>query len=113
MDKLTPERRSLNMRQIRSTGTAPEIAVRQLVHGMGYRYRLHSAKHQHGECVDSHIPKSRLHYWLPKLQRNQARDVENLAKLKALGWRVLVVWECETGHRGRLQAKLRRFLGGP
>ena len=135
MDKLTPERRSENMRRIRSKGTAPEMVVRKLVHGMGFRYRLHSPSlpgkpdlalarlkkvidvrgcfwHQHGTCADSHIPKARLVYWLPKLERNRARDRENLRALRALGWHVLVVWECETNDRERLLSRLNRFLLG-
>ena len=133
MDRLTPERRSDNMRRIASRDTSPEMIVRRLVHGMGYRYRLHVPTlpgkpdlvltrlkkiievrgcfwHQHGQCVDSHVPKSRVNYWLPKLQRNQERDFENLSKLKDLGWRVLVVWECEVSDARRLQTRLLRFL---
>jgi DNA mismatch endonuclease (patch repair protein) len=103
---------------------------------MGYRYRLHAAElpgkpdlafpklkkiievrgcfwHQHDGCIDSHIPKSRLGYWIPKLQRNRDRDAENLHRLKALGWRVLVVWECDTveSKAKRLARRLNRFLG--
>ena len=109
------------------------MIVRRLVHGMGYRYRLHVPAlpgkpdlvltrlkkiievrgcfwHQHGKCVDSHVPKSRLNYWLPKLQRNQERDFDNLNRLKDLGWRVLVVWECEVGDEMRLRKRMLRFL---
>jgi len=133
MDKLTHKRRSENMKRIRSRNTAPEMIVRRLVFSMGYRYRLHSPKfpgkpdlafprlkriievrgcfwHQHGKCIDSHIPKSRVDYWLPKLQRNQSRDAANLQSLKALGFRVLVVWECETKKEIPLAARLERFL---
>ena len=121
------------MRRIPAKNTAPEMLVRRRVHGMGFRYRLHVADlpgkpdlvfprlkriievrgcfwHQHGKCVDSHIPKSRRNYWLPKLKRNQRRDVENLQSLKALGFRVLVVWECEVKKEKPLTARLRRFL---
>jgi DNA mismatch endonuclease (patch repair protein) len=123
------------MRKIRAKNTSPEMSVRRLVHGMGFRYRLHVATlpgkpdlvfprlkkvievrgcfwHQHGKCIDSHIPKSRTDYWLPKLQRNQHRDTENIQSLKALGLRVLVLWECETRSEKRLITKLRRFLDG-
>ena len=133
MDNLTPERRSANMSQIRSQGTSPEMTVRWLVHGMGYRYRLHVASlpgkpdivlprlkriievrgcfwHQHPGCTDSHIPKSRVQYWAPKLERNQRRDVENGRQLRRLGWRVCVVWECETKAQLRLLRRLARFL---
>ena len=111
----------------------PEMVVRRLVHRMGFRYRLHAADlpgkpdlvfrrlgkiievrgcfwHQHGKCIDSHIPKSRVDYWLPKLERNQSRDAANLRSLKGRGFRVLVVWECEVKNEKRLVAKLGRFL---
>lgn len=121
------------MRQIKSKNTAPELIVRQLVHGMGYRFRLHCPGlpgkpdlvfrrlmkiievrgcfwHQHGKCVDSHIPKSRHNYWAPKLERNRKRDRANLKQLTALGFSVLIVWECEVKKRDRLAATLLRFL---
>ena len=133
MDKLPPARRSENMRRIRSRDTSPELIVRRLVHSLGFRYRLHSPQlpgkpdlvltrlrkiievrgcfwHQHPGCIDSHIPKSRLDYWRPKLLRNQQRDVSNLAALRKLGWRVLVVWECETGHLAKLTRRITVFL---
>jgi DNA mismatch endonuclease (patch repair protein) len=134
MDKLTPERRSANMSRIRSRHTSPEMIVRRLVHGMGYRYRLHVASlpgkpdivlprlkkiievrgcfwHQHPGCTDSHIPKSRIQYWEPKLARNQRRDEDNGRKLRKLGWKVCLVWECETKVTRKLLRRLHRFLG--
>ena len=121
------------MSRIRSRHTRPEMIVRRLAHGMGFRYRLHAAElpgrpelafprlkrvidvrgcfwHQHSGCIDSHIPKSRLEYWGPKLARNQWRDKENERKLRKLGWRVLVVWECEARAAGKLPKRLARFL---
>jgi DNA mismatch endonuclease, patch repair protein len=132
-DPLTPERRSENMRRIRAKGTQPEIVVRRIVYSMGLRYRLHVAKlpgkpdlvfarrkkiidvrgcfwHCHPGCIDSHLPKSRLDYWRPKLQRNQERDRENARALRSAGFSVLIVWECEIKNEVRLEAKLRRFL---
>lgn len=111
----------------------PEMAVRRMVHGIGYRFRLHSPKlpgkpdivfprlgkiievrgcfwHQHKGCADAHIPKTRTAYWVPKLKRNQERDGDNLKELRRLGWRVLIVWECEVSKK-RLHAKIERFLG--
>jgi DNA mismatch endonuclease (patch repair protein) len=134
VDKLTPDLRSANMSRIRSRGTSPEMVVRRLVHSMGYRFRLHVAKlpgkpdlvfprlrriievrgcfwHQHPGCIDSHIPKSRIDYWQPKLSGNQRRDVENAAKLKSQGWKMLVVWECHIKNQQKLQKRLLRFLG--
>jgi len=132
-DPLTPERRSENMRRIRAKGTEPEIVVRRLVYSMGFRYRLHVANlpgkpdlvfrrrkkiidvrgcfwHCHPGCIDSHMPKSRLDYWRPKLRRNQQRDHENARALRSAGFRVLIVWECEIRNEARLEGKLRRFL---
>lgn len=106
------------MRSIRSTSMRPELIVRSLVHRLGFRFRLHRYDlpgrpdlvfisrrkiiqvhgcfwHQHTGCARSHIPNSKLDYWLPKLERNKRRDNEHLAQLKDLGWSVLVVWECE------------------
>jgi DNA mismatch endonuclease, patch repair protein len=111
----------------------PEMIVRRLVHAMGYRYRLHSPSlpgrpdlvfsrlkkiievrgcfwHQHDGCIDSHIPKSRTDYWLPKLAGNRERDRKNLSELRRLGWRVLILWECEIGSSTRLATRLQRFL---
>lgn len=136
-DKLNSERRSENMRRIRSASTSPEMTVRRLIHKMGFRYRLHVAKlpgkpdlvfvrlrkiievrgcfwHQHGDCSDSRVPKSHVEYWQPKLERNVQRDADNLAKLKRLGWTVLVVWgcECEGAPLRALSNRLQRFLDG-
>ncbi len=121
------------MRQIRAKHTEPELAVRRLVYSLGFRYRLHVPTlpgkpdlvfshlkkiievrgcfwHQHDGCIDSHVPKSRTEYWRPKLQRNQRRDIENIQELRDLGFRVLVLWECEITKDKRLAKKLRRFL---
>ena len=132
-DRLTPKHRSENMRRIRSRDTSPEMAVRRLAHKMGFRFRLHVAElpgkpdlvfprlrriievrgcfwHQHPGCIDSHIPKTRISYWKPKLSRNQERDEENLRKLRRLGWKVLAIWECEVRNRKKLSSRLERFL---
>lgn len=135
-DKLSAERRSENMRRIRSKGTKPEMLVRRLVHGMGYRYRLHKKGlpgkpdlvfasrrkvifvhgcfwhgHELDTCLDGRAPKSNTGYWAPKLARNKERDAVNLAALKAAGWQTLVIWECETRDESALAARLRAFLG--
>src|ERR1700737_2829184 len=106
------------MRRIRSKDTSPEMLVRRLVHGMGFRYRLHVQKlpgrpdlvlprlkkiiqvhgcfwHQHTGCPHSHIPKSRIEYWRPKLTKNKQRDRNNDRALRKQGWEVLTLWECE------------------
>lgn len=134
LDNLSQQRRSENMSRIRSVGTTPEMIVRRTVHKMGYRYVLHDPRlpgkpdlvfprlgciidvrgcfwHQHRGCIDAHIPKSRREYWSPKLLRNKQRDTANLRALRRMGWRVLVVWECETRHEERLWRRLSAFLG--
>lgn len=108
--------------------------MRKLVHGMGFRFRLHVASlpgkpdivmprlkriievqgcfwHQHPSCIDSHIPKTRTEYWEPKLDRNRRRDAENLKRLKALGWQVLKIWECQVRDQKKLAQRICRFLG--
>jgi DNA mismatch endonuclease, patch repair protein len=120
------------MRSIRAKDTSPELTVRRLVHGMGFRYRLHvptlpgkpdlvfvSRKkiievrgcfwHQHEGCIDSHIPKSRIDYWRPKLAKNKERDKRNERQLRQAGWKVLAVWECEV-NRATTSRKIRSFL---
>lgn len=124
--------RSEIMAAIRSKDTEPEMIVRRMVHAMGYRYRLHrpdlpgkpdlvlSRKrkiifvhgcfwHQH-DCPFSHVPKSNASYWAPKLERNRARDLEHLRKLRAHGWKCLVLWECELAKSERLRRRLEKFL---
>jgi|ERR1700693_875578 len=134
VDTISSARRSENMRRIKSKGMKPELIVRTMVHRMGYRYRLHSQDlpgkpdlvfrtrkkaievrgcfwHQHRRCPEAHIPQSRTNYWLPKLARNRHRDKANCRRLRALGWSVLVVWECEVDVAKHLSTKLRKFLG--
>ena len=125
--------RSANMRAIRSKDMLPELAVRSLVHKLGYRFRLHRKDlpgkpdivfaarrkvifvhgcywHAHG-CKLAHTPKSNQAYWAPKLERNRARDVEHLKELRADGWGCLVLWECQLVDMRRLRQRLSRFLG--
>lgn len=134
-DKISKERRSENMRRIRSKGMKPEMAVRRLVHGMGYRYRLHrkdlpgkpdlvfaSRKkvifvhgcfwHQHDDpaCLDGRAPKSNTSYWAEKLRRNVDRDVRSQTELKQMGWQSLIIWECETRDQVTLARQIRGFL---
>lgn len=123
------------MARIRSKDSVPELLVRSLVHRSGFRYRLH--RHDlpgrpdlvfagrrkiifvhgcfwHGHtCHLGHQPGSHREYWVPKLQRNKARDEANREKLRAQGWDVLVIWECETGDPERITARIREFLSTP
>lgn len=133
MDTISTERRSANMARIQSRNTSPELLVRSLVHKMGFRFRLHVPElpgkpdlvfprlrriieirgcfwHQHTGCIDSHIPKTKIDYWGPKLERNHERDKTNRRKLRKLGWRLCVVWECEVKNRKELSERLATFL---
>ncbi len=125
------------MSAIRSKDMKPEMVVRRMVHGMGFRYRLHRKDlpskpdlvfgprrkvifvhgcfwHQHPdpECKIARLPKSNKDYWLPKLEKNQRRDAEHIDTLENAGWDVLVIWECQTKDRETLAEKLREFLSG-
>ena len=134
-DTLTPKERSHRMALVRSTDTKPEMRVRKLLHGMGYRYRLHARDlpgtpdlvfrsrhavvfvhgcfwHRHSGCSLARLPKSRIAFWKNKLEGNKARDKLNILKLRAAGWRTLVVWECQTKDINRLTSRLRKFLDG-
>jgi DNA mismatch endonuclease, patch repair protein len=134
-DKLTAIERSRNMASIRSKGMLPELAVRKAAHAAGFRFRLHRRDlpgkpdlvfpkyraaifvhgcfwHQHPEprCLDGRPPKSNTGYWGPKLNRNVERDAESRVKLAAMGWRTLVIWECETKDADGLGARIAEFL---
>lgn len=121
------------MRAVRSRDTGPEMAVRRLLHGLGYRYRLHRADlpgrpdlvfpgrrrvifvhgcfwHGHGCPRGARVPKANRDYWLGKIARNVARDAAACAALAAAGWGVAVVWECELRDRPALEARLAAFL---
>lgn len=135
MDRITPEKRSAVMARIRSKDTKPELAVRRAAHRLGYRFRLHRKDlrgrpdlvfpsrqcvifvhgcfwHNHPDpnCSAAGLPKTRLDYWGPKLARNIERDGHNVEILKAAGWRVLILWECQI-KQPDLDQKLVGFLG--
>ena len=135
VDNLTPEARSLRMASIGGKNTAPELIVRRLAHGLGYRFRLHKRDlpgtpdlafparrkvifvhgcYWHGHaCRIGRLPKSNLSFWSVKIEKNKARDARNLRELRALSWNTLVVWQCETRDLAKLGRRLRRFLGKP
>ena len=133
-DDVLPARRR-NLAAVRGKDTAPELRVRRLLHRMGYRFRLHRRDlpgtpdivlagrrkiievrgcfwHHHPDpaCRNAVLPRTRTDWWAEKLARNAARDARNLAALRALGWSVLVLWECETKDEAALTARLRSFL---
>jgi DNA mismatch endonuclease (patch repair protein) len=134
MDRLDPAARSRLMSRIRRADTKPELAVRSLLHGLGYRFRtqlkgvpgrpdiafpgrrlailVHGCFwHQHPGCRHAGMPATRSEFWRAKFERNRERDARLLAGAEALGWRVLVVWECETVRPADLQVRLVAFVG--
>ncbi|MDM9645559.1 DNA mismatch endonuclease Vsr [Rhizobium sp. S163] len=135
VDTLGKAARSERMSRIRAKDTGPEMAVRRLIHGMGYRYRLHKKKlpgrpdivfgkrrkiifvhgcfwHRHSDsaCKLSRAPKSRLEFWMPKLEGNVARDAGNEEALRSMGWDILVIWECQLKDEASLKLEIESFL---
>jgi DNA mismatch endonuclease (patch repair protein) len=134
-DTLTKAERSERMSRVRNKDTKPEMLVRRLVHGLGFRYRLHAGDlpgrpdlvfrgarraifvhgcfwHRHPGCRNTRMPKSKLAFWRPKLLGNRRRDLRDQRRLLDLGWRALVIWECEVRDPAILKKRLDRFLGG-
>jgi DNA mismatch endonuclease (patch repair protein) len=132
-DVLTPQQRSFNMSRIRSRDTKPEKIVRSIVHALGYRYRLHKPDLpgkpdivlvRHRKIIDVHgcffhmhncrygrvVPATNANFWRTKRLSNVERDRRNLRTLRREGWKVLIVWECETRQLSRLQKRIERFL---
>jgi len=124
------------MRGNKASDTRPEMAVRRLLHALGYRYRLHAKElpgkpdivfwgrrqaifvhgcfwHQHADpsCTLRSKPKTNREYWDAKLRRNVERDEENRRRLSELGWKAMIIWECEAGRPDRLRHRLEHFLG--
>ncbi len=122
------------MRRIRSKDTGPEMAVRRMLHALGYRYVLHDRQlpgrpdlafkarrkaifingcfwHGH-DCPRGFKPKSNVEFWAEKLKRNRARDKANALELRRLGWKVLTVWECSVNspRRAALRNRVVTFL---
>jgi DNA mismatch endonuclease (patch repair protein) len=135
VDTLTPSERSARMSRVRNKDTKPELAVRRLVFSMGYRFRLYSKQlpgrpdlvfpgmkkvifvhgcfwHRHPAktCALARLPKSRLDFWLPKLEANRRRDVVQQRKIRRMGWSVMVVWECQLRKTAVLEQRLSKFL---
>lgn len=133
MDIISTEARSRLMARIGGRNTVPELAVRSTAHAMGLRFRLHGKGlpgrpdlvfrrhaavifvhgcfwHRHG-CKLATTPSTNRSYWLPKFERNKMRDERCIKELETLGWRVLVIWECETRQPDVLKYKLAQFFG--
>lgn len=128
------ELRSRTMRSVRSQDTVPEMATRRIVHGLGYRYRLHRKDlpgkpdlaflgcrkvifvhgcfwHGHSCARGSREPKSNVAYWRKKIAGNTARDNETQRKLRASGWKILILWECQIKNGKEVSRRVRQFLG--
>jgi DNA mismatch endonuclease, patch repair protein len=131
-DRIDKETRSRIMAAVSSYGTRPEKRVRSALHRQGFRFRLHSKQlpgtpdlvlrkykavifingcfwHQHLNCKGSHIPQTRPEFWQKKFIRNEARDQKVLYKLKIMGWRVAVIWECGISKKQQ-EDTLRRLM---
>lgn len=132
-DTLSPKERSERMSRIRDKDSKPEMRLRRLVHSLGFRYRLHVKKlpgkpdlvfparhavifmhgcfwHRHEECKLARLPKSKLGFWITKLEANRQRDLIHQRQLSDLGWRVLVIWECELNDTEHVSQIVKKFL---
>lgn len=135
-DTLNQAERSERMSRVRGKDSVAEMRLRRLIHGMGYRYRLHIGSlpgkpdlvfssrkavifmhgcfwHRHDGCRLARLPKSRVAFWLDKLEANRRRDAVNLDRLRELGWRILVIWECQmqASDLTEVSNRVRLFLG--
>jgi DNA mismatch endonuclease (patch repair protein) len=122
------------MRRVCGQNTTPELIVRRIAHGLGYRFRLNRNDlpgkpdivfpsknkvifvhgcfwHSHPRCKRARIPQSNRAYWLKKLGQNKKRDKTNLAQLKKIGWRTLIIWECEIREPNNVAKRIKSFLG--
>ena len=132
-NRLSPEERSAHMRRIRKVDTKPELTVRRIAHRLGYRFRLHRRDlpgtpdlvfprqrkvifvhgcfwHQHSCRLGAKQPSTNAAYWLPKLARNVERDRQARRRLEDDGWRVLVIWECQTRVPDLAATLIKKFL---
>ena len=137
MDKVSPAERSAVMARVKGRDTGPEKRLRSLLFRQGFRFRLHKAElpgtpdivlpryrtavfvngcfwHRHAGCRRASMPASNVAYWERKFQRTVARDAAVTAALEAMGWQVVVVWECELSTLekdcGVLAAKIRQWV---
>ncbi|NYF77976.1 very short patch repair endonuclease [Granulicella arctica] len=132
VDHIDPARRSLNMAAVRSKHTEPELVVRKIVYGLGYRYRLHWEKlpgkpdlvfpgkrkvifvhgcfwHGH-DCIRGRLPSTNLDFWEQKVGKNKERDSRVRNQLEAQGWNVLTLWQCRLKEASELKQTIVRFL---
>lgn len=136
MDTLSPDKRSWVMSRISSKNTRPEVAVRSLLHRLGYRFRLHASDlpgepdivfrsrkkvvfihgcfwHGHEGCKYAKLPRTNVEFWAQKLDSNRIRDARILADLNAIGWQAFTVWQCTLKDIALTTSALENFLGQP
>ena len=130
VDRISEEHRSWNMSRIKGRNTRPEVLLRSLLHRAGFRFRLHGRKlpgrpdivlprfrtvvlvhgcfwHRHPGCKNATTPGTNQEFWLRKFAGNVTRDARNVQSLRALGWRVYVIWECEVPNGSSVRRLLR------
>ena len=133
MDRISREHRSWNMSRIRSGNTKPEIVVRSLLHKLGYRFRLHRKDlpgkpdivlprynsvvfvhgcfwHRHNGCKKATVPKTKNIFWREKFKGNIERDIKVQEELQSMGWKILIIWECETSDIGLVTKIIGNFF---
>lgn len=135
VDVFDKAKRSTIMASIRARDTEPEMIVRRIAFGLGYRYRLyrkdlpgrpdltfsrlhkvifvHGCFWHHHDCRAGRTPSSNLDYWIPKLNGNVARDKRHLKELRKLGWKCLVIWQCQLKETGKVISRISKFLSSP
>ncbi len=133
IDNLSKEQRLRNMKSIKSKDSKPELKVRKLVYALGFRYRLHKKDlpgkpdlvfskqkkiilvhgcfwHGHN-CKRGKVnPKTNANYWSTKISKNISRDKSNIRKLRSLGWKILIVWECKIKNLEQIESRISKFL---
>ena len=133
MDRISKEHRSWNMSRIKSGNTKPEIVVRSLLHKLGYRFRLHRKDlpgkpdivlprynsvvfvhgcfwHRHNGCKKATVPKTKILFWREKFKGNIERDIKVQEELQSMGWKILIIWECETSDIGSVTKIIGNFF---
>ncbi|MBY3031554.1 DNA mismatch endonuclease Vsr [Rhizobium leguminosarum] len=134
VDRLTSERRSWLMSRVKGKNTSPELKVRRTLHALGFRFRLHRKDlpgnpdivlpklmravfvhgcfwHRHPGCKKASVPKTRPEFWHQKFANNVERDTRTTVALGAIGWTVVVIWECETKDPDELRRRLVELVG--
>lgn len=133
VDHLSSEERSRNMSRVKGRDTKPERLVRSLIHSMGFRFSLYRKDlpgrpdivltrhrklvfvhgcfwHGHPGCSRATMPSTNIQFWEKKISGNRMRDVTVRRRLGIMGWRVLVIWQCQTKNTEKLKTRLARFL---